>query len=314
MRVGLFLDLRNPAGWRRPWDEHYARTMERIVEADRLGIDSIWLTEHHFFDDGYLPQPLTFAAAVAAATGRVRIGTAVLLAALRQPLHVAEQAAVVDLLSGGRFELGVGAGWSEREYEAFGADLSRRYRLTEEALGRVRELLETGAVMPPPLQKPLPLWLGYQGPKGARRAGRLGVGLLSMDGALLEPYRAGLQEGGHDPQEARMAGLADIIVADDPEEAYARVLPHYAEQVNSYRRVRSPDAPDLSVADVDKPGGIKVLTADDAVAALREQTAGLPVHDVRLWMSISGMPDDLVDRHIELLATRVRPALQDEEG
>ena len=63
MRVGIYTDLRNPPGWRRPWAEHYARTMDRIAEAERLGADSVWVTEHHFFEDGYLPQPLTMAAA-----------------------------------------------------------------------------------------------------------------------------------------------------------------------------------------------------------------------------------------------------------
>src|SRR5581483_3104022 len=111
VRIGLYLDLRNPPAWRCPWPVHYARSLEWIEEAERRGAGSIWLSEHHFFEDGYLPQPLTFAAAVAARTRRVHIGTAVYLAALRPAVQVAEEAAVVDLLSGGRLELGLGAGY-----------------------------------------------------------------------------------------------------------------------------------------------------------------------------------------------------------
>ena len=65
MQVGLFLDMRNPPQWERPWAAFYGDALDRIVEAEQLGIDSVWLTEHHFFEDGYLPQPLTFAAAIA---------------------------------------------------------------------------------------------------------------------------------------------------------------------------------------------------------------------------------------------------------
>src|SRR3979490_673520 len=102
MRIGLYLDMRNPPQWRRPWARHYGRWIELIEEADRLGTDSIWLSEHHFFEDGYLAQPLVFAAAVAARTKRARIGTAVMLPALKQAAQLAEEAALVDLISDGR--------------------------------------------------------------------------------------------------------------------------------------------------------------------------------------------------------------------
>ena len=181
MRVGCYLDLRNPPRWERPWAEHYARTLERCVEVERLGLDSVWCSEHHLFEDGYLPQPLTFLAAVAAVTDRIRLGTAVYLGALRPPVQVAEEAAVVDLLSGGRLELGLGAGYRIPEYAAFGADIGRRYTLTDECAREVRRLWREGAVTPPPIQDPVPIWMGYQGPQGARRAGLLGEGLLSVD-------------------------------------------------------------------------------------------------------------------------------------
>ena len=121
LKVGLFFDLRNPPGWRRPWADHYAATLELIEGAEAKGADAVWLSEHHFFEDGYLPQPLTFAAAVAARTARVRIGTAITIAALRHPLHLAEEAAIVDILSAGRVELGIGASYRIPYYETVGA-------------------------------------------------------------------------------------------------------------------------------------------------------------------------------------------------
>ena len=321
MKLGLYFDLRNPEPWSRPWSTVYGRALDLIVEAERLGADSAWFSEHHQFDDGYLPQPLTMAAAAAARTSRLTLGTAVLLAALRPAMLVAEEAAIVDQLSGGRLELGIGAGYVAAEYAAYATDIDRRYTLTDAALVEIRRLLDDGVVTPPASQRPFPLWLGYQGPQGARRAGRLGVGLLSLDRELLEPYRLGLAEGGHDPAVARTGGMLDIIVADDPETALERILPHYVHQLNSYRAA--------TVAGTDRPApkeitaerlrggvtaagqipGLRVLSPNQAVDAIRAATADAPVEHVYLWASIAGMPDDLVERHVELLCSEVRPNL-----
>jgi alkanesulfonate monooxygenase SsuD/methylene tetrahydromethanopterin reductase-like flavin-dependent oxidoreductase (luciferase family) len=234
---------------------------------------------------------------------------------------VAEEAAIVDQLSNGRLELGIGAGYVVPEYEAYGVDINRRYSLTDAAVGEIRRLLDGGVVSPPAVQRPFPLWLGYQGPQGAARAGRLGVGLLSLDRALLDPYRAGLVEGGHDPSTARTGGMLDIIVADDPESALERILPHYAHQLNSYRAAAAAgsDRPAPKEITVEKLRngisttgqipGLRVLTATDAATAIRSATEGAPVQHVYLWASVAGMPDELVERHIELVCTEVRPNL-----
>lgn len=321
MKLGLYFDLRNPAPWARPWPEVYGRALDLVVEAERLGAASVWFSEHHLFADGYLPQPLTFAAAAAARTSRVRIGTAVLVAALRPAALVAEEAAVIDQISGGRLELGIGAGYSVPEYEFYNADITKRYGLTDAAVTEIRRLLDEGIVTPPAAQNPFPIWLGYQGPQGAKRAGRLGVGLLSLDRALLDPYREGLVEGGHDPATARTGGMLDIIVADDPEEAFERILPHYAHQLNSYRAAAvagsGRDAPKEITVEKLRGGaaqkgqipGLRVLTPTDAVAAIREATGSSPVEHVYLWASVAGMPDEIVERHVELTCTQVAPNL-----
>ena len=320
MKVGLFFDLRNPDPWAMPWPDVFARNLELVERAEQGGLGSVWFTEHHLFADGYLPQPLTFLAAVAARTRTITIGTAVLLAALRPAPLVAEEAAVVDQISGGRLQLGIGAGYSPREYELYDRDLSKRYGLTDAAVAEIRRLLDDGVVTPPPAQRPFPLWLGYQGPQGARRAGRLGVGLLSLDRQLLHPYREGLVEGGHDPASARTGGMLDIVVADDPEATLERILPHFLHQANTYaecavagtgvepRVLTAEKAMSRSRAPGQIPG-LRVLTPDDAATAIREATAGAPVEHVYLWASVAGMPGDVVDRHVELLCTRVAPAV-----
>ena len=318
-RFGLFVDLRqlDPD---HSFTDHTARVIDLAAGAEQLGAEAVWFTEHHGFADGYLPQPLVLAAAVAARTTRVRLGTAVVLAPLRHPRHLAEEAALVDQISGGRLELGLGAGYAPAEYEAFGVDMRGRFGATDATAVEVARLLASGEVTPGPVQEPLPLWMGYQGPKGAGRAGRLGLGLLSVDRRLVEPYRTGLAEGGHRPESARMGGLVEIIVADDPEAAADRLVPHWVHQQNTYRALRTgPDGPPRPIeidaarqklATSGRLGGLRVLDVDGAVAALREILAGVPATDVYAWLSVADMPADLTERHIELWCGPVRAALR----
>ncbi|MGW0250528.1 LLM class flavin-dependent oxidoreductase [Nocardia goodfellowii] len=321
MDVGLLFDLRNPVAWQRPWADRYARTLELCEEAEQRGADGVWFTEHHLFDDGYLPQPLTFAAAVAARTRTVRIGTAVVLPALRAPAHLAEEAALVDLISGGRLELGLGAGYRVPEYQLFGADFGRRFARTGENIAEIRRLWETGGVTPGPIQQPVPLWGGFYGPRGARLAGRLGIGLLHISHDLFAHYRAGLAEGGHDPETARVSDLLPVLLADDPEAAWARVAPHLVHQMNSYRQLSVegtdlPRPPLLEAAELrQRPAdgswaALEILTPEQAAARIHERTAGLPVRHLIFWADIAGMPDDLVVRNIELVSTRLPPLLE----
>ena len=236
MKIGVWFDLRNPPAWRQDPARLYAFTLELCEEAELLGADSLWFSEHHCFEDGYLPQPLTFAAAAAARTTRVRLGTGILVAPLRKTAQLAEEAAVVDLISGGRLELGLGAGYRMPEFELFGTDFTTRYRTLDGQVSELRRLWGDGGLTPAPTQQRLPVWLGYQGPKGARRAGLMGEGLLTIAKDSWPRYRDGLADGGHDPAAARMAGGVQAYVTDDPERDWPRVAPHIAYAQDSYRR------------------------------------------------------------------------------
>src|SRR5258708_39844009 len=110
MEIGLLYDLRNPPEWRIPRAELYAETLDHIQAMEALGFPVIWVTEHHFIDDEYLPGCLTFAAAIAARTKTVMIGTAVVLLPLNDAIRIAEDAAAVDVLSNGQLRLGLGLG------------------------------------------------------------------------------------------------------------------------------------------------------------------------------------------------------------
>jgi len=112
LKIGLMQDFRNPHEWRRPNPELYRAILDQIVRAEELGYDNVWLTEHHFAEDGYNPSLLPTAAAIAARTHRIRIGTFVLLLPFQHPIRVAEDATCVDIWSNGRFDLGVGQGYT----------------------------------------------------------------------------------------------------------------------------------------------------------------------------------------------------------
>lgn len=301
MRLGLYYDLRNP-GAARPWTRVYAAALDRIGWADDEGIGAIWVTEHHGFADGYLPAPLTFCAAIAARTRRARIGTAVAISPLMPAAALAEQAAVVDIISGGRLELGLGAGWRAAEFPAFGADYARRYEALEEAVRSLPGLWDSGKVTPAPVQRPLPVWVGARGPRGARLAGRTGAGLLWIDPDLMPPYLKGLAAA-DPPALPRVGGLANVFLADDPDRARGLIRENGRRNRASYE-----DAGGARSREAAFPK-LRILTPVAAAAWVGELCAGLPVTDVFCFGDIGGLPGDLVDRHTELAVRELAPLL-----
>ena len=303
MRLGLYYELRNPGG-ARSWARVYAAALDRIGWADRAGIGAIWVTEHHGFADGYLPAPLTFCAAIAARTSRARIGTAVVVGPLIPPPALAEQAAVVDILSNGRLELGLGAGWREAEFTAVGADFTRRYDALEHAVRALPRLWDSGRVTPGPVQRPLPVWVGARGPRGARLAGRTGAGLLWIDHDLFGPYLAGLAQA-DPPALPRVGGLVNVFLADDPDRVRAAIV------ANGRRNRASYSGAGAAGREAAFPK-LRILTTVAAEAWITELCAGLPVTDVFCFADIGGLDDDLVERHTELAVRELAPLLAEE--
>jgi alkanesulfonate monooxygenase SsuD/methylene tetrahydromethanopterin reductase-like flavin-dependent oxidoreductase (luciferase family) len=304
MRLGLYYDLRNP-GAARPWARVYAAALDRIAWADHEGIGAIWVTEHHGFADGYLPAPLTFCAAIAARTRRARIGTAVAISPLMPAVALAEQAAVVDIVSDGRLELGLGAGWRAAEFRAFGADYGQRYEALEKAVRSLPDLWDSGTVTPAPVQRPLPVWVGARGPRGARLAGRTGAGLLWIDPALMPPYLKGLAAA-DPPARPRVGGLVNVFLADDPDRARGLIRENGRRNRTSYE-----DAGGAKSREAAFPK-LRILTPAAAAAWVAELCAGLPVTDVFCFGDIGGLDDDLVDRHTELAVRELAPLLAEE--
>ncbi len=126
VNFGLWYDLRNPAPSSVSFEVLYAQVLEQIQCAEGIGYDSVWLTEHHFVEDGYTPSPLVIAAAIGASTQRMRIATNLMLLPLADPVRIAEDAASLAILTNGRFDLGVGLGYRELEFNYINRNLKHR--------------------------------------------------------------------------------------------------------------------------------------------------------------------------------------------
>ena len=117
-----------------PHRDVHARTTQEIIEADRLGFDIAWIAEHHFSNDyGILPDPFSYITYLAPQTERIKLGTAVMTLPLQNPVKVIENAAFVDILTEGRFILGLGSGYRPYEFEGLGIDFETRHDAQEEA-------------------------------------------------------------------------------------------------------------------------------------------------------------------------------------
>jgi alkanesulfonate monooxygenase SsuD/methylene tetrahydromethanopterin reductase-like flavin-dependent oxidoreductase (luciferase family) len=173
------------------WHDLYQEAMTLAEDVERNGLDSIWVSEHHFVDDGHLPSLLPLLAAFAARTSRVTLGAGLLLAPLHDPLRVIEDAAVVDLLASGRLALAFGLGWRQEEFDAFGVTTRDRVRRTTDLLQLARtawagEPVEAGAARPRITPLPAqpggpPVWFGGLVEPAVRRAGRIADGFMATE-------------------------------------------------------------------------------------------------------------------------------------
>lgn len=174
------------------------QTIELCVQAEQLGYHSVWLAQHHFgAEGGVVPSPLVLLAAVAARTERIRLGTAVITLALEDPIRAAEDAALVDLISGGRLELGLGSGAHPPTFTAMSRDFNRRADDSSVNAGVLASVLSGdplpgGAVLSPRAPSLAQrLWRATTSRKAAAAAAQLGQGILLARSWPLEPRPVG---------------------------------------------------------------------------------------------------------------------------
>ena len=287
--VGLFT-AQIPPGSARTFHQEYRDAIELVKLIEKEGLDSAWVSEHHFSEDGYLPSLLVLLAAFAAVTERIELGTGVVLAPFHDPIRMAEDFAVVDQISGGRTIAGFGIAWREEEFREFNIDMKSR-------VGRTRELVEimrlawneqrfdfsgrhfsySGvSVTPKPARVP-PILVGGFVDEAIRRAGRIGDGYISSRAApdrVAEAFRMAADERAGAGKEGPpiVALLQNAFVTEDPDGDWAMVRDGIGHQLGTYSGWR---------AGTDVPGAsLQVMPPDEET--IRKATA-------------YGTPDEVVD-------------------
>lgn len=253
MRFGIMYDFRNPQRWHMPEAKFYRAMLDQMIEAEALGYDHVWLTEHHFTEDAYNPVPLAMAAGIATVTSRIRIGTFVMLMPFIHPVRAAEEITLADILSNGRFDIGVGQGYTHDEFNAFGIDRKERAPRLREGVELMQKLFteenvtfdgrftqtKNMTLTPKPVQQPHPpLWIGARGPKAIRRAAELGANLMTTLGPDPAPlYLETLKELGRDPKQFKIAQLRMVYCAETEDQAWDDIQEHLAHVFGYYERV-----------------------------------------------------------------------------
>ncbi|MEQ8659463.1 MAG: LLM class flavin-dependent oxidoreductase [Gammaproteobacteria bacterium] len=340
--LGFLFPFRNPAFARRPWAEVYRDDLALAVHTEALGFDHVWLTEHHFVDDGYSPALLPIAGALAQATSRIRIGTFVLLLPLHDTVRVAEDVATVDLIANGRFDLGLGLGYRVDEFAGMGRSPRERGARFAEQLPLLRRLLDGETVdfdgrfhqlqgtriVPPPVQQPLPLWVGARGDKALDRAARLGCHLAGVSAEHRLRYRDALARHDRVPDEYHVSQMVLVYVAETRAQAWneaARPVHHMltlyrdwaaaaGDDNNDDQATRAIPTPEAMIAAQDgdffgEPAFIG--TPDEVFAGLADLLTRSPCTHLVLMGILPGAPPDGTRRSVELFAREVMPRLRE---
>lgn len=232
LRIGVSYDFRNPPDSGVTDQMLYAEILEQVKWLDQIGADLVWFTEHHFVDDGYLPSWTPIAGAMAALTSRVRFGTDICLMPFNHPIRLAEDLAVLDNISNGRVELGLGMGYAPHEFKGFGLPVKNRLSLMNEGIEVLQECFSgkqfsyhgkrwhfDDVIITPGYVQPggPPLWIAAMSEAGALRAARYDTNFLpqGLKTNSFDPWVNALEESGRKPQDKRVGIIRSILVTDD---------------------------------------------------------------------------------------------------
>ncbi|MCI1033462.1 putative FMN-dependent luciferase-like monooxygenase [Raoultella terrigena] len=325
-RLGFFTRLLDDAAPK----ERYRLATEQIRHAERLGFDSAWIAQHHFHEhEGGLPSPLVFLAHAAAHTERIRLGTAIITLPMENPLRVAEDAAVLDLLADGRLEVGFGSGGTPTSFLPFGLTSERRGEVFAEHLHLIQSAWRGDSLAHPDnhLYPPAPqlaerIWIATFSAEGAIRAGQAGHGLMlsrtqprpvgqpqlpldAIQNPIIDAYLSALPAG----VAPRILASRTAFVADSRQYALQVAEPGLRRQAAAHRAAGHQlvgdtvtdhlSQLDAHVGDVEQ---VKASLAQDSVLA-RVTDISFQVHSVE-----PSHRDTL--RSIELIAQHIAPQLQ----
>jgi alkanesulfonate monooxygenase SsuD/methylene tetrahydromethanopterin reductase-like flavin-dependent oxidoreductase (luciferase family) len=318
-------DMRAPVGGA-PTVDLYSAAIEMAAWGETRGCMAAAISEHHASEDGYLPSPLLLASAMAARTEHLIISLAAALLPFYDPIRLAEDMNVLDIMSKGRVSYILGLGYRPEEFEMFGVEWKQRGRIAEEKLqlllrARTGEpFVHDGRrihVTPPPLTPggPAIMW-GGGSIAAARRAGRYGLGFLAQSdlAGMLEAYEESCREHGHEPGMTSLPSRnspTTVFVADDVDEAWTEIGSYMLHDAMMYAAWNPGDETTASISHAKSVEELratstahKIYSTDEAVELVR--SGGM----LMLMPLCGGLPPDIAWRYVEHVADVVLPRAQ----
>lgn len=288
MELVMIFDMRAP-DFGAAREQLFSAAVDMAEWADSVGFDVIGLGEHHSADDGYNPSPLILASAMASRTQRIRLRTAVLLAPCYDPIRLAEDVAILQIVSKGRFELGLGFAYRSVEFAMYGKELKDRFaigttvgKLLKRALrGESLEFEGRPCRVSPVPETPVPILYGGVAPKVARAAAREADGFLVplFKEKTWQPYRDEcLKLGKGDPGEYPKQAPTLLWISEDPDSEWEWLTHHILHVLDSYAswtaeaygRPKGPYAGGMTPDTLKQSGAYQVLTPDQAIDMIHE--------------------------------------------
>jgi len=324
-RIGFFTRLLEQASAA----DRYRFALEQIEQAERHGFASAWVAQHHFGEhEGGLPSPFVLLAAAAQRTSRIALSTAVVTLPIDDPVRAAEDAAVLDALSGGRVQLGVASGGTPSSFRPFGRDPERRREIFADHFAVFRDALAgrgirgtEARIYPDAGDLDRRVWQATFSVDGGRRAGADGDGLLlsrtqprpgdarelplhDLQLPIIDAYRAALPEGAP----FRVLASRTAVVVD--EENRTRVLELAERGLRELARsMHGVDTDGIGIDELARLTDTHVGTPDEVAASLGADLAIAAATDVSFQVHSIDAPHELTLRSLELLATEVAPRL-----
>ena len=319
----------------------YREALEQVVLGEELGFDSVWMEEHHGLKDHYWPSPLMVLAGFATRTERVQLGTNILVLPFYQPAKIAEDAAMLDVISDGRFILGVAIGYRPDEFAMFQTPLERRGARFVEQIRIIRRLwteervdfageffqLEGARIEPKPTRaNGMPIWIGAWGPLGMQRAAQLADAWVPGPTANLEKllsardtYHRELRAVGKDPSGVPAPLTREVVIAETEEKARElaerHLMVNYREEYGggtwNHPLIGKEDRTAVDQLDEIGRDRFVVGTPDQCIRHIQRFREVFGTDHLICRLYFPGMPHEHIMQELRLLAKEVMPAFRD---
>ncbi len=332
MEFGLFTVFDNyKEDLGRSHEQLFNEVLDQTVLADKLGYSSVWFAEHHFSEYGILTTPPLLLAVAAERTKNIRLGVSIVTLPFKNPIQVAEDYALLDVLSNGRVNLGMGSGYLPHEFSGFNVDGKDKALRFNDALA-VIEKAWTGERFSHegdyyqysdvkleviPKQKEVPLWIGALSDRGSSFVGKMGYNIMGVPyvasssieelGGIIANYKKNYKEAGHDVSKVKVPLALHTFVAETREEAERISKKHVNLYLDTRQYGRSAQFEDLEAREQ-----LLIGSPEDVIARIKKyQEAGC--EHIMMLMNFGGIPHEEVMKSLELIAKKVMPAFENSE-